>query len=118
MADKHFADHLARRVGHLVERLTGTDPFGRPKVFKGKAVYGLEAFCRRYLGLRVAPDPGLDDLVVQTGHAVKVVLPRFLREFEVDRKRFATRLRLVQSLLEEVRERLSVPYDPDLDVWE
>lgn len=111
MADAQFSDELARRVGHLVGRLTGTDLFGRPKVFQDKAVHDLEGFCNRYRRLRPSSDPVLDDLVGQTENALKTVSPKYLRDTEKVRTQFATRLRQVQSLLEAVRTRLSVPSD-------
>ncbi len=103
LAERAFLDELARRVGHLVERLTGTDADGRPKVFHGNAVYRLEGFCGRYRDLNVRSNPDLDELVEEVGRAVRTVTAQALRDDDQVRRRVATRLGLVQSSLERMR---------------
>jgi hypothetical protein len=99
LAEQAFFDELAKLVGHLTERLSGTED-GKPKVFRDSAVENLQGLFERFRHLNVASSEQLDDLVTQAQRIVRRVEPQQLRDNQGLRQRVATQLSAVQSLID------------------
>ncbi len=87
LAEQAFTDELAKLVGHLTERLSGTDD-GKPKVFRDSAVENLQEFFGRFRHLNIRSNAELDQLVDRTQRLVRGVEPQAF----VMIHRFASRL--------------------------
>ena len=98
LAEQAFLEELANLVGHLTERLAGSD--GQPKIFRDSAVENLTEFFERFRHLNVRSSQELDDLVNQAQRAVRNVQPQQLRESSSLRQQVATRLSSIESVLD------------------
>lgn len=99
LAEQAFVEELAGLVGHLTERLSGHDD-GKPKVFRDTAVGNLREFFERFQSLNVRSNDQLEDLVQQCQATVGGVQPQSLRNDQSLRRRVATELSAVQSVLD------------------
>jgi hypothetical protein len=99
LAEQAFTEELSRLVGHLTERLAGSDD-GKPKVFRDSAVENLAEFFQRFRHLNVRSSPQLDDLVTQAQQIVRGIRPQSLRDSTDLRQQIATQLSGVQSVLD------------------
>jgi hypothetical protein len=100
LAEQAFLDEFARLVGHLTERVNGTNDDGTPKVFRESAVGNLVEFFTRFHELNVHSNPQLDALVEEARRAVRGVAAQDLRDGGALRERVATELGRVQSSLD------------------
>ncbi len=100
LAEQAFLEDFARLVGHLTERITGTNEDGTPKVFRDSAVENLDSFFDRFRSLNVRSNQQLDELVTQAQRAVRNVGAQDLRDSENLRSQVATQLSRVQSSLD------------------
>jgi hypothetical protein len=100
LAEQAFLEDFARLVGHLTERITGTNDDGSQKVFRDSAVENLDEFFDRFRSLNVRSNQQLDDLVAQAQRAVRNVGAQDLRDSELLRGRVATQLSRVQSSID------------------
>ena len=100
LAEQAFLEDFARLVGHLTERITGTNDDGSPKVFRDSAVQNLDEFFERFRSLNVRSNQQLDDLVAQAQRAVRNVGAQDLRDSESLRGQVATQLSRVQASLD------------------
>ena len=100
LAEQAFLEDFARLVGHLTERITGTNDDGTPKVFRDSAVENLDSFFDRFRSLNVRSNQQLDDLVTQAQRAVRNVGAQDLRDSENLRSQVATQLSRVQASLD------------------
>ena len=100
LAERAFLDEFGRLVGHLCERLEGTDADGSPRVFRDSAVDNLAAFFERFRTLNVRSNAELDDLVEQARRAVRGVSAQDLREGAGLRSLVAGRLSEVRASLD------------------
>lgn len=98
LAEQAFIDELSSIVSHLSERLSGHDD-GKPKIFRDSAVSGLRQFFERFQSLNVRSNDQLEDLVHQCQATVSGVEPQSLRDNQTLRRRVATELSAVQSVL-------------------
>jgi len=99
LAEQAFVEELASLVSHLTERLSGHDD-GKPKVFRDTAVGNLREFFERFQSLNVRSNDQLEDLVQQCQATVSGVQPQSLRDDQSLRRRVATELSAVQSVLD------------------
>lgn len=99
LAEQAFVEELSSLVGHLTERLSGHDD-GKPKVFRDTAVGNLREFFERFQSLNVRSNDQLEDLVQQCQATVSGVQPQSLRNDQSLRRRVATELSAVQSVLD------------------
>ena len=100
LAEQAFLEDFARLVGHLTERITGTNEDGTPKVFRDSAIENLDSFFDRFRSLNVRSNQQLDDLVTQAQRAVRNVGAQDLRDSESLRGQVATQLSRVQASLD------------------
>jgi hypothetical protein len=100
LAEQAFLEDFARLVGHLTERISGTNEDGSPKVFRDSAVENLDDFFERFRSLNVRSNQQLDDLVAQAQRAVRNVGAQDLRDSEAMRSQVATQLSGVQASLD------------------
>jgi hypothetical protein len=100
LAEQAFIDEFARVVGHLTERITGTDDDGSPKVFRDTVITNLEEFFERFRSLNVHNNQQLDELVAQAQRVVRNVGAQDLRDSESLRSQVATQLSRVQASLD------------------
>jgi hypothetical protein len=99
LAEQAFIDELSTLVSHLTERLSGSDD-GKPKVFRDSAVGNLREFFERFQQLNVRSSEQLDELVERCRGAVSGVEPVHLRQDDSLRRRVASQLSGVQSVLD------------------
>ena len=99
MAEQAFLDELARLVGHLTERLSGTDD-SKPKIFRDSAVENLTEFFERFRRLNVRSNAQLDELVTQTQRIIQGVAPQQLRENGSLRQHVSRQMANVQASLD------------------
>jgi hypothetical protein len=99
LAEQAFTEELSRLVGHLTERLSGSDD-GKPKVFRDSAVENLSEFFQRFRHLNVRSSQQLDELVTQAQQIVRGIAPQSLRDSSDLRQQIATQLSGVQSVLD------------------
>jgi len=99
LAEQAFVEELSSLVGHLTERLSGHDD-GKPKIFRDTAVGNLREFFERFQSLNVRSNDQLEDLVQQCQATVTGVQPQSLRDDQSLRRRVATELSAVQSVLD------------------
>ena len=62
VAEAAFLEQFREAVGHLAERLTGTED-GKPKVFRDSAVDNLKEFFERFKLLNLGSNPELEEFV-------------------------------------------------------
>lgn len=99
MAEQAFIEELSKLVSHLAERLSGQDD-GKPKIFRDSAVGNLREFFARFQSLNVRSNEQLDSLADQCSQIVQGVEPRDLRNRGDLRRRVATELAGVQSVID------------------
>jgi hypothetical protein len=100
LAEQAFLEDFARLVGHLTERISGTNEDGSQKVFRDSAVENLDDFFERFRSLNVRSNQQLDDLVAQAQRAVRDVGAQDLRDSDSLRSQVATQLSRVQVSLD------------------
>jgi hypothetical protein len=99
LAEQAFTEELASLVSHLTERLSGHDD-GKPKVFRDSAIGNLREFFDRFHSLNVRSNDQVEELVRQCQATVGGVQPQNLRDDQSLRRRVATELSGVQSVLD------------------
>ena len=99
LAEEAFVGELAKLVGHLTERLSGTED-GKPKIFRDSAVENLSEFFGRFRQLNIGSSDQLDQLVDQVQAIVRGVGPQELRDKDSLRQYVATELSAVQATLD------------------
>ena len=99
LAEQAFVEELSSLVSHLSERLAGHDD-GKPKIFRDTAVCNLQEFFQRFQSLNVRSNDQLEELVQQCQATVSGVQPQSLRDDRSLRRRVATELSAVQSVLD------------------
>lgn len=99
LAEEAFLAEFAQLVSHLCERLSGTQD-GKPKIFRDSAVGNLTEFFARFRDLNVGSSADLERLVAQARETVRSVQPQALRDDRTLRRRIATDLAGVQSVLD------------------
>jgi hypothetical protein len=99
LAEQAFTDELSKLVGHLTERLAGSED-GKPKVFRDSAIENLAEFFGRFRLLNVRSSQELDDLVAQAQQIVRNVRPQQLRDDLTLRQQIATQLSAVESQID------------------
>lgn len=99
LAEQAFTEELSKLVGHVTERLAGSED-GKPKVFRDSAVENLQDFFQRFRHLNVRSSQQLDELVGQAQRIVRGVQPQQLRDNTDLRQEIATQLSGVQSVLD------------------
>ena len=99
LAEEAFLGELAKLVGHLTERLSGSED-GKPKVFRDSAVENLSEFFGRFRQLNIGSNDQLDQLVDQVQSIVRGVNPQELRDKNSLRQYVATELSAVQATLD------------------
>jgi hypothetical protein len=102
LAEQAFTSEFSKVVTHLVERLSGNDEDGRPRVFRDSAVGNLQAFFDRFKQLNVRSSQQLDELVEQARRAVAGVGAQDLRDSDQLRQRIGGQLAAVQSTLDQM----------------
>jgi hypothetical protein len=101
LAEQAFLDELSKLVGHLTDRLAGTDD-GRPKVFRDSAVDNLTEFFDRFHRLNIRSNDELDGLVEQTQRILRGVVPQQLRDHGDIRQRVTNQMAGVQATLDQL----------------
>jgi len=99
LAEQAFTEELAKLVGHLTERLSGSDD-GRPKVFRDSAIDNLQEFFTRFRHLNIRSNVELDQLVDRTQRLIRGVEPQDLRDDTTLRQQVTGQLAGVQSVLD------------------
>jgi hypothetical protein len=99
MAEEAFTAEFAKVVGHLTERLGGTED-GKPKVFRDSVVENVSEFFARFRTLSVRSNDQLDELVEQAQRIVRGLEPQQLRDNGQLRQQVVTQLSGVQSVLD------------------
>lgn len=99
LAEQAFTEELAKLVGHLTERLSGSDD-GKPKVFRDSAIENLQDFFTRFRHLNIRSSAELDSLVDRTQRLVRGVEPQALRDDNSLRQQISGQLAGVQSVLD------------------
>lgn len=99
LAEQAFTDELAKLVGHLTERLSGSDD-GKPKVFRDSAIENLQEFFARFRHLNIRSNAELDQLVDRTQRLVRGVEPQTLRNDNSLRQQIGSQLAGVQAVLD------------------
>jgi hypothetical protein len=102
LAEQAFLEDFARLVGHLTERITGTNEDGSQKVFRDSAVDNLWDFFERFRSLNVRSNQQLDELVTRAQQAVRNVGAQDLRDSDALRSQVAAQLSGVQASLDAV----------------
>jgi len=100
LAEQAFLEEFAALVGHLTERVSGSDDDGTPRVFRESAVGNLVQFFARFRELNVGSNAQLDELVERAQRAVRGVAAQDLRDSEGLRQRVAAQLSQVQTSLD------------------
>jgi hypothetical protein len=100
LAEQAFLEEFARLVGHLTERITGTNEDGSEKIYRDSAVDNLTEYFERFRSLNVRSNQQLDDLVAQAQRAVRNVGAQDLRDSESLRGQVASQLTRVQASLD------------------
>jgi hypothetical protein len=103
LAERTFLDDFTRLVGHLCERLSGTNPDGTARIFRDAAVDDLGAFIDRYRWLGLRSDPQLDELIGLARRTLVGVTPRRLRDHPGLKRTVATQLSWVVASLDAMR---------------
>jgi hypothetical protein len=99
LAEQAFTEELAKLVGHLTERLSGSDD-GKPKVFRDSAIENLQEFFTRFRHLNIRSNAELDQLVDRTQRLVRGVEPQALRDDTMLRHQITGQLSGVQAMLD------------------
>jgi hypothetical protein len=99
LAEEAFTAEFAKVVGHLTERLGGTED-GKPKVFRDSVVENVSEFFARFRTLSVRSNDQLDELVEQAQRIVRGLEPQQLRDNGQLRQQVVTQLSGVQSVLD------------------
>lgn len=99
LAEQAFTEELAKLVGHLTERLSGSDD-GKPKVFRDSAIENLQEFFTRFRHLNIRSSAELDQLVDRTQRLVRGVEPQALRDDATLRHQITGQLAGVQAFLD------------------
>lgn len=99
MAEDAFIGEFNKLVGHLVERLSGSDD-GKPRIFRDSIVGNLHEFFERFRSLNVHSSQQLDRLVETAQNAMRGIRPDQLRDRNGLRRNIATQLSAVGSQLE------------------
>ena len=99
LAEDAFIGEFNKVVGHLVERLSGSDD-GKPKIFRDSVVGNLHEFFERFRSLNVHSNEQLDRLVETAQNAMHGIRPDQLRDRNGLRRNIATQLSAVGSQLE------------------
>ena len=99
LAEDAFVGEFDKLVGHLVERLSGSDD-GKPKIFRNSAVKNLHEFFDRFRTLNVHSSEQLDRLVETAQTALGRIGAGQLRGNDALRRDIATQLSAVGSQLE------------------
>ena len=99
LAEQAFTEELAKLVGHLTERLSGSDD-GKPKVFRDSAIENLQEFFTRFRHLNIRSNAELDQLVDRTQRLVRGVEPQALRDDATLRHQITGQLSGVQAVLD------------------
>ena len=99
LAEAAFLEEFSGLVSHLCERLSGSRD-GKPKIFRDSAVENLGEFFQRFRELNVGSSEELERLIAQAQQVVRGVEPQQLRDNQRMRRRIATDLSGVQSVLE------------------
>ena len=101
LAQEAFTSEFAKLVGHLTERLSGSDD-GQKKVFRDSAITNLSEFFQRFKSLNVHSSQELDRLVETAQQAVKGIDPQMVRDSEALRQQIGTQLSAVQATLDQL----------------
>jgi hypothetical protein len=101
LAETAFIDELSKMIGHLNERLTGSED-GKPKIFRDSAIENLQEFFTRFRELNVRSNEQLDGLVSQCQKIVSGVQPQALRDDASIRSRISGQLSTVSASLEDL----------------
>jgi hypothetical protein len=99
LAEEAFVSEFAKRVSHLVERLSGSAD-GEKKIFRDGAVTQLGEFFARFRELNVGSNPKLEELVALAQRAVRGVEPQELRDNDGLRQHITGKLSAVQGQLD------------------
>jgi hypothetical protein len=99
LAEEAFTAEFAKVVGHLTERLGGTED-GKPKVFRDSVIENVSEFFERFRVLNVRSNDQLDELVEQAQRIVRGLEPQQLRDNGQLRQQVVTQLSGVQSVLD------------------
>jgi len=99
LAEEAFTAEFAKVVGHLTERLGGTED-GKPKVFRDSVVENVSEFFERFRALNVRSNDQLDELVEQAQRIVRGLQPQHLRDNGQLRQQVVTQLSSVQATLD------------------
>lgn len=99
MAEQAFTEELSTLVGHLAERLSGSED-GKPKTFRDSAVVNLKQFFERFGQLNVRSSVQLDELVRRARAIVSGATPQALRENQTLRQQVQGQLSSVRQTLD------------------
>ena len=100
LAEEAFTSELAKLVGHLTERLSGSGEEGQKKVFRDTAVTNLREFFARFQSLNVHSNTQLDELVATAQNAVQGITAQDLRDQEGLRKQVSTQMTALTATLD------------------
>lgn len=96
LAEQAFVQEFRELVGHLCERIGGSDQ----KVFRNSAIGNLSEFFERFRSLNVRSNAELDQLVAQAQNVVRGVDPQDLRDDRQLRQLVSEQLAPVQTALD------------------
>ena len=99
MAEDAFIGEFDKLVGHLVERLSGSDD-GKPRTFRNSSVQNLHDFFEKFRSLNVHSNEQLDRLVETAQNAMRGIQPGQLRTQDGLRQKITMQLSAVGSQLE------------------
>ena len=121
LAEEAFTSELAKLVGHLTERLSGSGEEGQKKVFRDTAVTNLREFFERFRCLNVHSNAQLDELVATAQKAVQGITAQDLRDQEGLRKQVSVQMATLTATLEgmlvdQPRRRILRPLPPSQQV--
>lgn len=102
MAEDAFAAELQSLVSHLVDKLTGDEGDGKPKVFRNTAVTNLSEFFARFSAMNVRSNSELSALVHQAEKIIAGVDPNDLRKDGALKQHIATSMEQVKATLDEM----------------
>lgn len=100
MAEQAFAEELQKLVSHLVDRLSGQDEDGSPKVLNKAAVENLNAFFAKFKDMSIGNSAELTALVEKAEKVIAGVDPKDLRKDISFRKQLSGQLDEVKTLLD------------------
>ncbi len=100
MAEQAFAEELQKLVSHLVDRLSGKDEDGAPKVLNKSAVENLTTFFTKFKDMNIGNNAELSALVEKAENIVAGVDTKDLRKNVPFRHQLAEQLGSVQTLLD------------------